>query len=249
MISVVVNSRNEADKLDRCLASVQGWCQEIVVIDMESADTTQDVAKKYNAKIFTHQPASYIEPVRAFAVSKASNKWIMLLDPDETVPVNLKKKLSEIAESGDFQGVKIARLNIIFGKKIKHSNFWPDYQMRFFQKDKITFSEVIHSAPKIEGKVEVLDRKEDLALHHYSYKNVKEYWQRMQRYSSIEAQNMYKQGKRFSFIRLFYQSTYDFLRRYIRHLGFLDGWIGLELSLLQFYYYILVEIKLLQLQK
>ncbi len=249
MISVVVNSRNEGEKLDKCLASIEGWCQEIIVVDMESNDTTQEVAKKYQAKIYIHPPVDYIEPVRAFAVSKATNKWILLLDPDETVPTNLKKTLSELTEENNISGVKIPRLNFIFGKKIKHTNFWPDYQLRFFKKEKITFSEIIHSTPAIDGEIKKLPAEEMIALQHHSYKDVKEYWQRMQRYSSIEAQNMYQQGKRFSFGRLFYQSTYDFVRRYIRHLGFLDGWVGLELSLLQFYYYILVEIKLLRLQK
>lgn len=248
MISVVVNSYNEGEKLRRCLTSVKGWADELVVVDMESEDATLGVAKEFGAKIFTHAPVSYIEPVRQFAVSKASASWVLVLDPDETVTEKLKNKLTEISKKDETAAVNIPRLNIFLGRKVKHTNFWPDRQIRFFKQDQVIFSDKIHSYPKVEGEVMELPAKENLAIHHYPYSSVKAYLQRMERYSNIEASNLYEEGKRFSLFRLLYLPGYDFLRRFVRHLGFLDGWMGLLLSLLQAYYYVLVELKLRKLE-
>lgn len=246
MISVVVNSLNEGEKLKRCLGSVVDLADEIVVIDMESSDDTAEVSRKFHAKIISHPPLKYVEPVRRFAVSKTSEPWVLVLDPDETVPQRLKDELIKVAKENLADIVLIPRLNIIFGKKVKRTNFWPDRHPRFFKKDKVSFSDIIHSQPKLSGKVISLPSREDLALRHYPYQNISEYWQRMKRYSDVEAQNLYDKGVRFSIFNLFYKPMYDFVRRYIKHLGFLDGLIGLELSLLQAYYYFLVEIKFWQ---
>lgn len=249
MISVVVNSCNEGEKLDKCLKSVIGWADEIVVVDMESQDNTVEVAKKFKAKIFTHQFINYVEPVRKFAVSKSTQPWVLILDPDEVVTEILKKKLTEIAQISEVEAVNIPRLNIFFQKKIRHTNFWPDRQIRFLKKDKVVFSETIHSYPKINGQILNLPAREDLAIYHYGYKNLSEYIQRMKRYSDIEAQNIFDNHGKFSLKDLIYKPAYDFLRRYVRHLGFLDGWTGFVLSLLQAYYYFLVEFKLWKLEQ
>ena len=108
---------------------------------------------------------------------------------------------------------------------------------------------MIHSYPKVSGEILDLPADENLAIHHYSYRKLSDYVKRIGRYSTIEAKNRFDKGERFSIVNLFFMPSYDFLRRYIRHLGILDGIVGLELSLLQFYYYILVEFKLLKLQK
>lgn len=248
MISVVVNSRNEGEKLDKCLQSISGWGDEIVVLDMESTDNTRQIAKKYNAKVYSHKALDYIEPVREFAVSKTSGDWVLVLDPDEKIGDELKNKLKEIMSENSIDAVNIPRLNFIFNGKIKHTNFWPDRQIRFFKKGRVRFSSVIHSYPKVLGKVLDLEAKEELSIQHYPYRNVEEYLQRIKRYSDIESKNRYNLGERFSIFNLFYLPLYDFIRRYIKHMGFLDGWRGLVLSILQAYYYILVEIKIFKLQ-
>lgn len=248
-ISVVVNSLNEGEKLRRCLESLEGLASEIIVLDMESVDNTKEVAYEFDAKIIEHKRLDYIEPVRQLGVLKTSNEWVLVLDPDERIGSKLKEKLKKIAEEDKVLAVNIPRLNYIFGKKIKHTNFWPDRQIRFFKKSNIKFSDEIHSYPQVLGERLDLEAKEELAIKHYPYQNITEYLARMKRYSDIESRNMYKSGKRFSVIRLIYAPLYDFLRRYIRHLGFLDGWVGLLLSLLQAYYYIVLEIKLARIDK
>ncbi len=249
MVSVVVNSFNEGEDLDKCLHSIKDFADDIVVVNMDSSDSTAEVAKKYGARVFNHSQVDYIEPVREFEVEKAKYDWVLILDPDERVTSQLKQKLSEIEKQDEYVAVNIPRLNIFFGKKIKHTNFWPDRQIRFIKKGNVKFSKMIHSYPKVSGEILDLSADENLAIHHYSYKKLSDYVKRTGRYSTIEARNRFEKGERFSIVNLFYMPMYDFLRRYIRHLGFLDGLVGLQLSLLQAYYYILVEFKLLKLQK
>lgn len=249
MISVAINSLNEGEKLERCLKSVYGWADEIIVVNMESTDSTEEVAKKYNAKIFTHPKVDYVEPVREFQNSIVKCDWVLILDPDEVVTDDLKNKLLEISRNNLADAVNIPRVFYIGKTKIKHTNFWPDRQIRFFKKGKLEFSKMIHSYPKVHGEVLDLPAKENLAIQHFSYSSWDEYWQRLQRYAQIEAQNLHDEGVKFSYLDCIKKPMYDFLRRYIRHLGILDGLTGLRLSLLQADYYLLVEYKLKQLSK
>ncbi|MCX6704287.1 MAG: glycosyltransferase family 2 protein [Candidatus Woesebacteria bacterium] len=98
-ISVVINTLNEEKNLPRAIASVKGLANEIVICDMESEDRTVDLAKSLGAKVFTHGKTGYVEPARNFAVSKASNPWVLVLDADEEVPDKLALKISQILKN------------------------------------------------------------------------------------------------------------------------------------------------------
>ena len=97
LISAVINVINEADNLKKCLHSLKNFADEIIVVDMESTDGSQEIAKKFGAKVFSFRPMKYVEPARNFALSKATGKWIILLDPDEYLPKTLKHELKKIA--------------------------------------------------------------------------------------------------------------------------------------------------------
>ena len=92
-ISAVINVKNEADKLKKCLSSLKNFATEIIVVDMESTDNSVEIAKEFGAKIFTYRPMKYVEPARNYALSKATGKWIILLDPDEYLSKTLKFEL------------------------------------------------------------------------------------------------------------------------------------------------------------
>ena len=129
-ISVVINVRNEADHLSKCLRSIKDFADEIIVVDMKSTDKSASVAKSYGAKVFSYKPMKFVEPARNYALSKATGKWILLLDPDEYLSKTLKKELKKITQRSDVDYVKMPRQNFIFGKWIKHANCWPDYLIR-----------------------------------------------------------------------------------------------------------------------
>lgn len=249
MISVVVTCFNEANKLKRCLESVNDFVQELVVVDLGSSDKSLAVAKEFDAKIYFHKFVPYVEVVRNYAISKASLDWILVLDPDEIIPKDLKEKLKEVARGNQFMAVNIPRKNIFFGKWIAHTNFWPDSLVRFFKKGKVTWGEKIHVYPQVNGEILSLPAKENLAIIHYGYDDIKQFIDRQNRYSQVEARNLYDLGERFSWGSFFWRPTREFLVRFIRHAGFLDGFYGFALSFLMMVYELQVMIKLWELEK
>ena len=165
-ISVVINTHNEADKLKDCLRSVKDWADEIVVVDMESTDGTRKIARNFNAKIYQEKLVPYVELIRNQSVNKANSNWVLVLDPDERIPPSLAKELKKIVKEDKFEVVNIPRKNIIFNKWIKHTNWWPDRQIRFYKKGKIVWPKKIHQYPQVKGKVIDLTAKEELAIEH-----------------------------------------------------------------------------------
>jgi len=238
MISAIINTKNSQETLTRALESVR-FADEIVVIDAGSTDKTIEIAQKYTNHIILSPSSDFVEPIRNFAVSKASYEWILLLDADEAAPADLIHELSKLTQM-DVDVWEIPRKNMILGKWMRHTGWWPDYHRRFFKKGKLTWDEKIHSIPKTKGKVGSLPAEEKLALRHENIVTVKDYIDRLNHYTSIEA----KQNISDSNAKDAYQSFFDdFLRRYFAQQGYLDYQHGAYLSLVQSFYQFLTSMK------
>ncbi len=229
-ISVVINTLNNKAEISEAISSVKSLADEIVVCDMESSDNTPDIAKKLGAKVYSHKKEKYVELVRNFLISKATGDWILILDPDEEVPLKLAKMLKGLAAADYY---RIPRKNIIFGKWMKHSRWWPDYNVRFFKKGFVSWNEVIHSVPMTQGKGMDLPEKEEYAIIHNNYKSVSSYFEKMLRYTDAQRDNLLKAGYVFSWKDLIKKPLDEFLSRYFEGEGYKDGIHGLALSLLQ----------------
>lgn len=232
-ISVVVNTWNEEKNISRCLESVKDFADEIVMVDMESEDKTVEIAKKFRAKVFSHKPTFYVEPARNFALRKALGKYILVIDADEALPKSLAKKLGKIAKEDKVDYVEIPRKNIIFGQWIKYSRWWPDYNIRFFKKGKVVWSEKIHIPPKTSGEGIRLEVKEENALVHYNFQTISQYLERLDRYSTIQAENLIAGGYKFIWTDLVRKPMDEFLSRFFAGQGYKDGLHGLVLAILQ----------------
>ncbi|MFV1917627.1 MAG: glycosyltransferase family 2 protein [Patescibacteria group bacterium] len=264
-ISVVINTLNEEKNLPKALASIRGFADEIVVVDMKSGDRTQEIAKRAGAKVYEHERTGYVEPARNFAIGKARGKWILILDADEEVPTKLAKTLKRIADSkfhprgvhshtpgvgiGQADYYRIPRKNVIFGKWVKHSRWWPDYNIRFFKKGYVSWSEIIHSVPTTRGKGLDLQAEESLAILHYHYISVEQYLDRMNRYTTEYAKLRIKEGYKFEWSDLIKKPTGEFLSRYFQGEGYKDGIHGLALSGLQGFSEFAMYLKVWQRQK
>ncbi|MEK7536308.1 MAG: glycosyltransferase family 2 protein [Patescibacteria group bacterium] len=248
-ISVVINTYNEEKKIGRCLASLKGFANEIIVVDMMSTDRTRELAKKYNAKIFKHKKISYVEPARNFAIEKAKNDWVFILDADEEIPESLKIYLKKEIKEPQAQFYRIPRKNIIFSKWMRHSGWWPDMNIRFFKKGSVIWNEVIHSVPMITGKGMDLPQKQEFAIKHRHYSSVEEYITRMNRYTTIQAKELNKKGIEFKWRDILIKPASEFLRRYFAEEGYKDGLHGLTICLLQILSELVVYAKLWQKQE
>jgi len=235
-ISAVINTFNDEVNLRRCLESVEKVVDEIVLVDMHSSDGTIKTAKDYGAKVYSHAYTRYVEPARNFALSKATGDWILVIDSDEELPESLAKTLKEEIKTKKFDYLAIPRKNLIFGKWIKHSHWWPDYNVRFFKKGKVAWSSKIHSVPFTKGQGKELEAKEESALIHHNYKTLADYLERNLRYSKIQAEELVKDGYQFSFKDLITKPANEFLSRWFAGQGYKDGIHGLVLAILQSFF-------------
>lgn len=249
-LSVVINTRDEEINLPHALASVKTLADEIVVVDMQSTDNTVEIAKKAGAKVYKHKPTGYVEPARNYAISKATGDWILILDADEEVPLSLAKKLQAIVkDKKSAQYYRLPRKNIVFGKWLEHSRWWPDYNIRFFKKGFVVWSEIIHSVPTTQGKGLDLEAKPDYAITHHNYDSVSQYLERMDRYTDVQARARIKEGYQFHWEDLIKKPMGEFVSRYFEGEGYKDGIHGLALSLLQAFSELVLYIKIWEKKK
>ncbi len=248
-ISVVINTRNEAKKLPRTLASLKGFANEIIVVDMHSTDNSVFVAKEFGAKIFKHKWLTYVEPARNFGISKTKYEWVLILDPDEELPESLKLFLKQEIKKPQADFYRVPRKNIIFDKWMKHSGWWPDFNIRFFKKGTVSWNEVIHSVPMTKGLGMDLLAKEEFAIKHRHYASVEDYILKMNRYTTVQARELNKKGIEFKWRDVLLKPSAEFLRRYFAELGYKDGLHGLTISMLQTFSELTIYVKLWQKQK
>lgn len=249
MISVLIHTRNSERYLPKALSSVKSLADEILVIDMESQDQTVDIAKRAGARIYNHENVGYVEPARNFALRQAQGEHILILDADEEVPETLAKKLRELAENSKADFYRLPRKNIIFGKWIRHSRWWPDYNIRFFKKGAVTWSEIIHSVPETRGKGLDLPAEEKLAVVHRHYDSIDQYVSRMNFYTTKHAELLVKDGYKFSWQDLLKKPANEFLSRYFFGRGYKDGIHGLALAGLQALSELILYLKVWQAEK
>ncbi len=246
LISVVINTLNEEKNLPRCLKSVQNFADEIVVVDMHSDDRTREIASEFGARVFLYSRVGYVEPARNFAISRARGRWILILDADEKIGRTLARKLRQIASKPhqDIDYVLIPRKNIIFGKWIQNSRWWPDYLPRFFKKGKVKWPKQIHQKPVLNGQIYTLPDNERFAIIHYNYKTLDQFLGRSRRYAEIQANELIKEKKYvLNYGDLLLKPVGEFLSRFFAGEGYRDGIHGLALSLLQAYATTLVYLK------
>jgi (heptosyl)LPS beta-1,4-glucosyltransferase len=248
-ISVIINTLNEAENLPKAISSVKDFADEIVVVDMESTDGTPEIAKNLGAKVFTHKKLGYVEPARNFAISKATNSWILILDSDEEVPKKLSEKIKKILKYPEADYYRVPRKNIIFGKWIKYSRWWPDFNIRLFKKGAVSWNELIHAVPMTQGIGEEIEAKEELSIVHHNYDSIEEYIERMNRYTSRLSEERINEGYKFNWRDLILKPSNEFLSRYFFGEGYKDGLHGLALSLLQGFSELSLYLKIWQKEK
>ena len=248
-ISVVINTLDEERNLPQTIASVKDFADEIIVVDMKSEDRTVEIAKSFGAKVFSHKKTGYVEPARNFAISKASNPWVIILDADEEIPEGLVRRIKQILKNPKADYYRVPRKNIIFGHWMKYSRWWPDYNIRLFKKGCVSWNEIIHAVPMTQGVGGDIEAKEEYAIIHHNYDSIEQYIERMNRYSTEHAVLKVKEGYKFSWKDLIVKPANEFLSRYFFGEGHRDGLYGLALSLLQAFSELTVYLKIWQKEK
>ena len=243
-ISVVVSAYNEGKNIKECLDSAKNLADEIVVVDNSSSDKTAEIAKKLGAKVFTQEnDPGNIDLQKNFGISRATGDWILSLDADERITPELAEEIKHSIQYGvsSIQGYEMPRKNIIFGKWIKHTGWYPDYQLRLFRKGKGRFvSSKVHEPIVVEGKIEKLSSP----IYHENYQSINQFLSRTIVYTDSEAKALIKSGYQIKPIDALQMPMQEFLRRFFTQEGYRDGLHGLILSLLMAFYHLIIFVKL-----
>lgn len=248
-LSLVLNViPEEINLLPRVLASVRGLADEIVLVDMTGGILGKK-AKEFDAKIYPHKRVSYVEVARNFGISKATGEWILILDPDEEVSKGLSLSIRKIINKPKADYYRIPRKNIIFGHFMQHSRWWPDYNIRLFKKNHVSWNEVIHMVPMTQGVGAEIEAKENLAIMHHHYDSIEQFVERMNRYTSVHAEARNREGYKFKWQDLIEKPSKEFLSRYFFGEGYKDGVHGLALSALQALSELVLYLKVWQIEK
>jgi len=246
-LSVVVHTKNAAATLPLALKSVS-FADELIVIDMQSSDDTVSVAKEAGAVVYSYEDLGFADPARNFGIEQATSDWILVLDADEEVSVSLASWILSILKSPTAtEAYFLPRTNIIFGKALAHTGWWPDYQLRFFKKGIVKWKDGVHQMPQAQGKIEYLPIDVNCALIHHNYQTLDQFIDRLNRYTTIKAAELSSDSKAPKAVpepvTIFSQ---EFLSRFFAHQGIKDGVHGLSLSLLQATYELVVSLKVWQ---
>lgn len=240
-LSVVVITRNEERQIRSCLRSLAGLADELMVIDSLSEDSTIAIAREMGATVF-EQPFVDFARQRNRALELARGEWVFFVDADERCSPPLAREIrqiiDEIAENAAGEeptcGYWVPRRNYFFGRQVKHAGWFPDYQLRLFQRQKGRYddSRPVHELVVLQGNVSHLANP----LIHYNYEKPGQFLVKQRAYSRLEAANLYNQGARPKPWTFLLQPLREFKRRYISLEGYKDGWLGLLLSLLLAWY-------------
>lgn len=243
-VSAVINTWNEEKNIKRCIDSLSAWIDEIILVDMDSVDATVEIAQKLGAKVYTHKPVGFVEPARNFAISQASGEWIFVIDADEAVKEPLAVKIQNITSTNHNKSFfRIPRKNIIFNKWIKHARWWPDLQIRLFRKGEVSWLNEIHSIPVTQGDGVDFEIKEENAIVHYNYSTISQFISRMDRYTSIQAQEYLSQRSEIKIHDILRKPFGEFLSRYLASEGYKDGLHGLVVCALQAFSELILYLK------
>jgi len=228
-ISAYVITKNESAKLGECLKSL-GWADEIVVVDDFSSDATPDICKKYGVSFHQHTFSSFRDQ-KSYAMSLATNDWVLELDADERVSDEMKGAIRGLkAEDYEkYDCFEFRRKTRFWGKWIKHSSFYPDYKARLYCRKRGTWNNAnVHERFIPEGVTKKLEgdilHEQDLDLHTYLM--------RVARYANMSAADYFANGKRAKWHHVYVRPVITFFQRYFIRLGFLDGVQGFVISVM-----------------
>lgn len=241
-ISVIIITKNEEINIEECLKSVE-WADEIIVVDSESSDRTVGIAGKYTDKVFVRKWEGYSKQ-KKYALSLARNEWVLSLDADERVSPQLKEEIQKGFDA-EFDGFRISRKNYFLGKHITGCGWDNDFQLRLFRKSRTDITDnLVHESFFVNGKIGQLSSR----IIHYSYRTLKDAITKMNNYSTLEAEQKYK-DKKVSPVDFIIHPMSAFFQYFFVRRGYKDGKYGLMVSLLHAMTNMQIYMKMWELKK
>ncbi|MEM9928832.1 MAG: glycosyltransferase family 2 protein [Bacteroidota bacterium] len=230
MLSIVYTSFNEIDIIERSLASVTGWSDDLVVVDSFSTDGTAELLAERADVILRQREYKGPSDQKNWAIERAKYEWVLVMDADEVVTPVLRKEIEQLlaAPSIPQDAYWIGRDNFFMGRQIKHTGLAGDRVVRFFHRDRCRYNQQqVHEEIETEGiKVGELKGR----LHHYTFKNLDHFLDKMRRYAKWSAQDHAAKTPKVTIFHLLFKPVFRFFKHYVLQGGFRDGREGLIMS-------------------
>jgi glycosyltransferase involved in cell wall biosynthesis len=227
-LSVVIVAKNEAQNLPRCLASVQGWVDEIVVALNDTTDASEAIARAAGARVHHLAWQGYRDTKNA-ALTLASHNWVLSLDADEEVSPALRDAfIAFFADCDQFSGARFPRKVWFIDRWITHGDWYPDYSLRLFRRDRARWGgdAFVHEKIECEGAVATLRGD----LHHSSFPNLSSHVAKINPFADLFVRQQQARGGRFSLAAAVFRPGWRFFRAYVLRRGFLDGFPGFYIA-------------------
>lgn len=225
---VIITYNEEANALD-CLESCS-FADEIVVVDSFSTDRTVELCRRYTDRVIQEKWRGFGRQ-KNFAIDQAKGPWIFNLDADERITPGLRAEIESIVEADALEpaGYYVARQNFFGERWVRHCGWYPDHNLRLFRKGMGRFNErAVHESVELvnSARAGYLDNP----IEHHTYASISDFMQRLERYTTLAAEEAHKAGKRCTMADLTFRPAFTFLKMYLLRKGFLEGSLGFTLS-------------------
>jgi glycosyltransferase involved in cell wall biosynthesis len=232
-ISAVLIAHNEEKHIAAALASV-AFCDEAVVVDSGSTDRTRELAEAAGARVLVNAPWPGFVAQRNVAVQAAKHDWVLALDADERVSAALRTEIEALRTKGsDRVGYRIPRVVFHLGRWIRGTDWYPDWQVRFFDRNHAGWhGDLVHESVIVRGSVGRLQGE----LEHYPYADVSTHLRKIDSYTTLWARQAHAAGRRTNTMEVAVAATWAFFRNYVLKRGILLGSPGFVVSVLNTHY-------------
>ena len=227
-LTAAIIACDEEAKIGRALESLLGIADEIIVVDSGSVDRTPEICAEYGARFIVREWQGYRNQ-KQYATDLAGFDWVLSLDADEELSAELREEIIKWKNSSEngTAGFFLPRMTWLMGSWIKHTTWYPDWQLRLFRKDQGKWTGLnIHESFRVEGKTAKMTGH----LLHYTYSSVSEYLVQLEKFTSLAAEDYVARGKKPGILRLVLSPPAVFLKNFVLKAGFLDGRAGFAVS-------------------
>jgi glycosyltransferase involved in cell wall biosynthesis len=224
-LSVVIIAFNEEENIGRCIDSVQGIADEVLVVDSFSTDKTVEIAKAKSARVIQHKFEGHIQQ-KNWAKEQAAFDFVLSIDADEELSSELKQSILSLNKNFAVDGYTVNRLNFYCGKPVKTCGWYPDTKLRLWNRTKGEWKG-INPHDKFELTVENSIQHLQGDLLHHTYPNRESFLQQRVKFADISAQHLKDENALYLFWKMIFSAPFKFIRNYIFKLGFTEGTTGL----------------------
>ena len=244
-VSIYMITYNNEETIERALKGVT-WANEIVIVDSLSNDRTVEIGRRFTDKLFQRKWPGHRDQYQ-YAADLTTHEWIMFVDADEEVSPELAEEIrKELSGKGEgVDGFFVYRRTFYLGRWIQYGGWYPDGEIRLYRRKKGRWEGGLHARVVVNGRVRSLKN----LYHHYTYRDISDQIQTIDKYSRIAAEDMVQQGEAFSLFKLLFHPPVRFIKEYFVKSGFRDGLPGLVIVMSTMYYVFIKYAKLWELTK